>query len=337
MRVRRLHLSDARTSLAVRRKVDDPWVALVAELGSGPAGPRDLLMPVADDLVGFLALGEAGRDAAAALIDAVPQGTDGLDATPMIPFQPGTLRAFSVYEQHQIQSAHGLAKRYLPKASKIAKRYEKLTGKTFPKFRPVEMFYRHPLFYMGNPLSFIPDGSTLPWPSYCKDLDFEIELAAVICRPVAVDTPASEAAEAIGGYVMVNDISARDTQWDEYRNGIFGPVIKSKTFANQLGTEVVTTDEVTPRLESLHGEVRVNGEVWSRPTTAGAHWGYGDMAAYCAAGEGLHPGELLSAGTLPNGCGLELDRWLQPGDRLELELEILGTLSGQVGDPGAPR
>jgi len=337
MRLRRLALSDGRTSLAVRRTAADPWVALVAELGSGPAGPRDLLMPVADDLVGFLALGEEGREAAGAVIDTVPDGTEGLDDSPLIPFQPGTLRAFSVYEQHQIQSARGLAKRYLPKVAKVAARFEKLTGKVFPKFRPVEMFYRHPLFYMGNPLSFIPDQSVIPWPSYCKDLDFEIELAAVICRPVRSDAPPAEAAEAIGGDVLVNDISARDTQWDEYRNGIFGPVIKAKTFANQLGTEVVTADEVTPRLESLQGEIRVNGEVWSRPTTAGAHWGYGDMAAYCAAGEGLQPGEILSAGTLPNGCGLELDRWLTSGDRLELELDLLGTLSGTVGDRGAPR
>lgn len=337
MRVRRLLLSDGRTSLAVRKGADDPWVALVAELGSGPAGPRDLLMPVADDLVGFLALADEGREAAGAVIDAVPAGTSGLDDSPMIPFQPGTLRAFSVYEQHQIQSARGLVKRYLPKLSKVAARFEKLTGKVFPKFKPVEMFYRHPLFYMGNPLAFLPDGATLPWPSYSKDLDFEIELAAIVVQPVDPDTPADRATEAIGGFVLVNDVSARDTQWDEYRNGIFGPVIKSKTFANQLGTEVITADEVWPKVASLQGEIRVNGEVWSRPTTAGAQWGYGDMAAYCAAGEGLQPGELLSAGTLPNGCGLELDRWIQPGDQLELELEILGTLSGTVGQPGAAR
>ncbi len=335
MRIRRLTLADGRTSLAVRRSADDPWVALVQELGPGPAGPRESLMPVADDLVGFLALGEQGRDAAGALIDAVPGGSTGIDESPMIPFQPGTLRAFSVYEQHQIQSAHGLAKRYLPKASKLAKRYEKITGKTFPKFRPVEMFYRHPLFYMGNPLSFLPDGATIPWPSYSKDLDFEIELAAIVCKPVRPDAQAAEAEQAIGGYVLVNDVSARDTQWDEYRNGIFGPVIKSKTFANQLGTEVVTADEVAPRVDSLNGEVVVNGEVWSRPSTAGAHWGYGDMAAYCAAGEGLRAGELLSAGTLPNGCGLELDRWIQPGDQLELKLDLIGSLGGTVGEPGA--
>lgn len=298
------------------------------------AGP---LTGVSDDLVGFLGLGAEGRAAASELIESSPAGTAGLDESPLLPFEPQTLRAFSVYEQHQIQSARGLARRYLPQAAKFGALYERITGKVFPKFRPVEMFDRHPLFYMGNPLSFLPDGSEIPWPSYSKDLDFEIEMGAVICRSVPPDTPADQAKAAIGGFVLVNDVSARDTQWDEYRNGVFGPVIKSKTFANVLGTEVITADEVWPRVDSLQGEVRVNGEVWSRPGTAGARWGYGDMAAYCAAGEGLRPGELLSAGTLPNGCGLELDRWIQPGDQLELELELLGTLTGTVGHPPPTR
>lgn len=293
-----------------------------------------LLKRVADDLVGFLALGAEGRVAAARLIEMNPAGSPNLDETPMLPFRPGTLRAFSVYEEHQIQSAKGLARRYLPGAAKLGLGFERITGKVFPKFRPVEMFYRHPLFYMGNPLSCRPDGSLIPWPAYSKDLDFELEMGAVVCRSVRPDAPADEAKEAIGGFLLMNDVSARDTQWDEYRNGIFGPIVKSKTFANVLGTEVVTADEVWPRVDSLTGEVRVNGEVWSRPSTAGAWWGYDDMAAYCAAGEGLHPGEVLSAGTLPNGCGLELDRWLQPGDRLELELELIGSLSGTVGSPG---
>lgn len=293
-----------------------------------------MLEPVVDDLVGFLALGEKGRVAAARLIEMNPEGSPNLDEAPMLPFRPGTLRAFSVYEQHQIQSAKGLARRYLPGAAKVGLGFERITGKVFPKFRPVEMFYRHPLFYMGNPLACLPDGSLIPWPAYSKDLDFEIEMGAVVCQSVRPDALAEEAKEAIGGFLLLNDVSARDTQWDEYRNGIFGPIVKSKTFANVLATEVVTADEVWPHVDSLIGEVRVNGEVWSRPSTAGAHWSYDEMAAYCAAGEGLHPGEVLSAGTLPNGCGLELDRWLEPGDRLDLELELIGSVFGTVGRPG---
>lgn len=323
-------MPDGSTAVAVRHASGDPWVAIDPSSASLPSQ----LAAVADDLVAFLALGERGLEAASTLIAASPDGTAGLDLSPCLPFEPKSLRAFSVYERHQIQSARGLVRRYLPKLAKIADRFESVTGRTFPKYRPVEMFHRHPLFYMGNPLNMLPDGSTIPWPSYCDDLDFEIELAAVVCRDVGPDTDASTAIDAIGGFVLLNDVSARDTQWDEYRNGIFGPVIKAKTFANQLGTEVITADEVRPVLESLEGEVRVNGEVWSRPSTAGAYWGYGDMVAYGASGERVHRGEIFSAGTLPNGCGLELGRWLQPGDRLELELELLGTLSGTVGQRG---
>ena len=59
------------------------------------------------------------------------------------------------------------------------------------------------------------------------------------------------------------------------------------------------------------------------------------MLAYGASGERVHAGEIFSAGTLVNGSGLELDRWLQPGDVLELDLELLGTLTGTVGQRGA--
>jgi len=334
MRIRTV-TTQAGSSLAVRRTQADEWVSLEAALPAANAAVRAVLDPVADDLIGFLALGDAATSAASNLIDSNPGGTPGLNPSPTLPFQPKSLRAFSVYEQHQIQSARGLAHRYLPRVAKVADRFESLTGKTFPKYRPVEMFHRHPLFYMGNPLNMLPDESTIPWPSYSADLDFEIELASIVCRPVAPDTPAQEAAKAIGGFVLLNDISARDTQWDEYRNGVFGPVIKAKTFANLLGTEVITADEVWPAIDRLQGEVRVNGEVWSRPTTAGAAWTYGDMVAYGASGEHVYPGEIFSAGTLPNGCGLELDRWIQPGDRLELQLDLLGTLSGSVGERGA--
>jgi 2-keto-4-pentenoate hydratase/2-oxohepta-3-ene-1,7-dioic acid hydratase in catechol pathway len=322
------------SSLAVRHAAHDPWVGVGPALAAADAAVQSLLAPVRDDLIGFLALGQAGRDAASELIKANPEGTADLDLSPTLPFEAKSLRAFSVYEQHQIQSARGLVRRYLPKVATVADRFESITGRTFPKYRPVEMFHRHPLFYMGNPLNFRTDEAEIPWPSYCSDLDFEIELASVVCRDVAPDTPADKAREAIGGFVLLNDISARDTQWDEYRNGVFGPVVKAKTFANQLASEVITSDEIWPVIDRLQGEVRVNGEVWSRPTTAGAAWTYGDMVAYGAAGEQVHAGEIFSAGTLPNGCGLELDRWLKPGDRLELELEILGTLSGTVGRRG---
>ena len=334
MRIRKV-TTQAGSSLAVRRSQAGQWVSLEAALPAASAAVRAVLDPVADDLIGFLALGDAATSAASELIDSNPGGTPGLDLSPTLPFQPKSLRAFSVYEQHQIQSARGLAHRYLPRVAKVADRFESITGKTFPKYRPVEMFHRHPLFYMGNPLNCLPDESTIPWPSYSADLDFEIELASIVCRPVAPDTPAADAAKAIGGFVLLNDISARDTQWDEYRNGVFGPVVKAKTFANLLGTEVVTADEVWPVVDRLQGEIRVNGEVWSRPNTDGAAWTYGDMVAYGASGEPVHPGEIFSAGTLVNGCGLELNRWIQAGDRLEIELELLGTLSGTVGKRGA--
>ena len=59
--------------------------------------------------------------------------------------------------------------------------------------------------------------------------------------------------------------------------------------------------------------------------------GFGDLIAYASQSQVLHPGELLGSGTAAGGSGLELDRWIQPGDRIELEVEGIGILANPVG------
>ncbi len=332
MRLRTVTLTDGGTSTAVHDAERDRWVPLVPALAAA-AGDDAALAAGARDLVAFLAGGAAEREAAVALLDG-SAGEDfaaSFDPAPRLPFQPRTLRAFSLYERHQIQAARGLVRRYLPKVFPLATRYESLTGRTFPPLKPKPLFYAQPIFYMGNPLTFHADGAPVPWPSYSRDLDYELELGAILASPVAPDTPAREAEAAVGGFVVVNDVSARDTQWREFREGVFGPVVKAKTFANTMGAEVVTADEILPRIESLAGKVTVNGEVCSRTSTAGMQHSLGAMVAHASAGEPLQPGELLSTGTLPNGCGLELDRWIRPGDEVELALDGVGSVRNRIG------
>ena len=267
------------------------------------------------------------------LVEAVPHSItvapDG-GAPSGLPFQPRSLRAFSLWEDHMVASARVLAKRFFPPpAGKVTSAFERVTRRTFPKFKPPPMFYEHPLFYMGNHTSFHADGAEVIYPHTTEFLDFELELGFVLKHPVRDASP-EEGRAAIGGFVLVNDWSARDVQVDELRRGVFGPVVKSKSFANSMGAVLVSADEVLPRWDRLHGRVSVNGEQWCEGTSAGAQHDPGAMVAYASAGEGLDTGDLLSSGTLPGCCGLEHDRWLKPGDLVEMELEGVGTLANRV-------
>jgi 2-keto-4-pentenoate hydratase/2-oxohepta-3-ene-1,7-dioic acid hydratase in catechol pathway len=242
------------------------------------------------------------------------------------------MRAFANSERHWIQGARGLVRLNLPRALPAIRAIEAVTRRPLPPFRPGKLFYQRPTFYLGNALTFVPSGAEAPWPAYTKRLDFEIELGAIVVRPLR-DATLQQARDAIGGFVVVNDLSARDTQWDELRNGLFGPVVKTKTFASAMSAEIVTAEAILPRVRDLHAEVKVNGELWSKTGTGDMRWSFEEMLAHASAGEDIHAGELVSAGTLPDGCGLELDRWIAPGDELELTIEHVGSVRNRIGSP----
>ena len=71
---------------------------------------------------------------------------------------------------------------------------------------------------------------------------------------------------------------------------------------------------------------RVNGEEWSRGNSGTMRHKFEDILAHVSNEETLHPGEFFGSGTVGNGCGLELGRFLKPGDVVELEVEGLGIL-----------
>ncbi|HYV16117.1 MAG TPA: fumarylacetoacetate hydrolase family protein [Conexibacter sp.] len=319
MRLKRVQVAGdgAGPSAAVER--DGRWVALA------PLSDE----PWARDLVALLAGGAELR----ARVEQLVAGAEPAPLTDavLLPFEPRSLRAFSIYPEHVEQSARVLVRRFFPKPAAGAMRaFERVTRRTFPPLKPNAQFLQQPAFYVGNHTAFLADGETMPWPSHTDRLDFELELGFVLAAPVADATP-REGEAAIGGFFVVNDWSARDVQADEYRHGMFGPAVKAKSFANSLGAVVVTADELLDRAHDLRGRVRVNGETWSETSTAGAAHSLGALVAAASAGERLGPGDLFATGTLPRGCGLELDRWIRPGDVVELELEGLGTLANPIG------
>jgi 2-keto-4-pentenoate hydratase/2-oxohepta-3-ene-1,7-dioic acid hydratase in catechol pathway len=71
---------------------------------------------------------------------------------------------------------------------------------------------------------------------------------------------------------------------------------------------------------------RVNGEVWTDATSASRQFSFADLIAHVSQHETIHPGEVWGSGTVTGGSGLELGRWLQPGDTIELEVEGIGVL-----------
>jgi 2-keto-4-pentenoate hydratase/2-oxohepta-3-ene-1,7-dioic acid hydratase in catechol pathway len=244
------------------------------------------------------------------------------------------MRAFMLWESHVIASSRMLVKHFFPKLVWMAVSAFEKTGRTFPALKPKNGFYDHATFYMANHTMVLTDGQDMWWPSHTKALDFELELACVLRAPLIDATP-DEARAAVGGWFVLNDWSARDVQAEDARHNIFGPVIKSKTFANSIGCDVVTADEFGDWKQAT-GRVRVDGEVWCEGSTANPAHDIGEMLAYASKGERLDAGDVISTGTMPGCCGLELERWIKPGQTVELEIDRIGTVSNRISADAHP-
>ena len=204
-----------------------------------------------------------------------------------------------------------------------------------------EAWYRLPIFYFSNTSGIRGPGDPVWAPRGSSELDFELEVCAVVDTP-AIDLPADRAEEAIGGYTILNDWSARDLQREETTVRL-GPA-KGKDFASSIGPWLVTPDELadarsgkgydlemTARVEPRGGPaVAVSRGRWSD-----SHFSFGEMLERASADVRLRPGDLVGSGTVGTGCLLEmreetLGRWLEPGDEVVLAIERLGELRAPV-------
>ena len=199
-----------------------------------------------------------------------------------------------------------------------------------------EAWYRLPIFYFSNVSELRGPDDPVWAPAGSEELDFEIEIAALIDTP-ARDLPVDRAEEAIGGYTIFNDWSARDLQRDETAVRL-GPA-KGKDFASSIGPWLVTPDELEDARRGagydLEMTVTVNGTETSRGRWSDIHHGFAALAARASADVTLRPGELLGSGTVGTGCLLEvkdstLGRYLQPGDEVVLSVDRLGSLRSPI-------
>jgi len=193
-----------------------------------------------------------------------------------------------------------------------------------------EEWYKIPVYYKSNTAGFIATDDIIPWPSFTQKLDYELELAAVIGKRGKNLTEAN-AYSHILGFTVLNDLSARDLQKDEMKVRL-GPS-KSKDFASIIGPVIVTSDEFHFQDPDLLMTARVNGDIWSQGRTSDSYYSWGEMLAFASKDEWLLPTDVCGSGTVGTGCGLELDKWIRPGDLLELEIEQIGILKNIVGIP----
>lgn len=226
------------------------------------------------------------------------------------PLVPTQYRDCLVFEQH-LKNSFAAA--------------EKMTGRSFeiPK-----VWYKQPIYYKGNRLSFIGHGQDVIWPNYAEFLDIELELAIVIGKQ-GKDIQTGDAINHIFGYTILNDISARDAQMAEMA-GQLGPA-KGKDFdtGNILGPYILTADEV-PHPAALNMQAQVNGEKWGGGNSRDMHHSFADILVHISQSETLYVGEVIGSGTVGTGCGLEIGKKLAPGDRFDLTIDGIGTLSNRI-------
>ena len=244
-----------------------------------------------------------------------------------IPFNPSAYRDFMLYEQHAVDAARGFVKKYMPHLLPIVKVYERTFSKPFPKLKPKKRYYQHPIYYMGNHLNFISNNDSISIPSYTEQLDYELEIAAVIIKPLK-NASIEQVDDAIGGYMILNDFSARDIQLDEMDSG-FGPM-KTKNFGSAISSVVVSKKELNDQVNDLKVKVIINNNTIVESSTQGKLYSFQEAIAYASWEEQLHPGEIFGSGTIPGCTGIENGVMLNKGDIITLEVAHIGQLTNKI-------
>ena len=277
--------------------------------------PRELAaLRTPPDMIGWLRGAHKAREAAEQAVayarrrleaDASPCGLDDAwlvyaraEVRLLAPLpRPRTIRDFSIYEEHMSRA------------------------KSIPEKRPA--WYRWPPYYKGNPDAVVGPEDPIPYPYYTEKLDLEPEIGIVVGRE-GRNLTFEQAREAIGGYTIFIDCSARDG----YERETFGPT-KRKDFCNVLGPCLVTADALDEG--NLAVRVTVDGEVWFEGNTGHRRsFRPEHLVAYASDNETLHPGDLLGTGTVGLGCSMDLHRWPQVGQTWTVEVEGIGTLSHRI-------
>ncbi len=174
-----------------------------------------------------------------------------------------------------------------------------------------------------------PDEPVIFPPHLTQELDYELELAIVL-KQAGKHFTAKEAEPYIGGYVIFNDITARDIQRKEMKSGVFSFCKGIDSFC-PLGPHIVTADEIVDP-HNLAMELRVNGEPRQCSHTSKMSVTVPEILAHYSA-MGYSAGDVVSTGTVSGVAAFSADpkAWfLKPGDVMECEIEQIGVLRNPV-------
>ena len=174
-----------------------------------------------------------------------------------------------------------------------------------------------------------PDDDIVYPESLTKELDYELELAVIIGKSGKWFTP-EEANDYIAGFMVFNDITARDIQRREMKSGVFSFSKGIETFC-PIGPYIVTADEIADP-HALAMELRVNGDVRQVGNTSQMVIDLPHLVAYHSP-QGFTAGDIITTGTISGVAAVQpnpFDFYLQPGDVVEAEIENVGVLRNTV-------
>jgi 2-keto-4-pentenoate hydratase/2-oxohepta-3-ene-1,7-dioic acid hydratase in catechol pathway len=196
-------------------------------------------------------------------------------------------------------------------------------GFTMPNFPPLDGELR--AYHKGNPDSVVGTGAPLLLPSYADEYDVGCEFAAII-GGTNKDIDKDEALRAIVGYCVYNDVSFRKMQNREMPLGLGRTKGRDADNSNVLGPWMTAPDEIGD-VHDLTMSFHVNGVQQSTYSTSKMAWDHADLLSYLSRVQTLRPGHVLTSGCYPGGSALDLGIKVSPGDRVEMRIEQLGSIT----------
>jgi len=236
---------------------------------------------------------------------------------PAVP-RPAALLDFGLSPAHLRASGRTLLRRSLP--APVGRPLGWVLGRAASRSTKIR-------FYKGNHHSISGPGDEITWPDFSAYLDIEPELALV------TGSESQQHYERVrpAGYVIYNDVSARDVQLEEM---LFTGPASSKDFdtGNGIGPYLITPDELP---DPLAIDVRVDFE--NRRSWRGSTSAYSihpeELLAHVLRRRSLPAGTIIGMGTIPGCCGLDRDEWLEPGENFDIVFDGMGRLQQRFGVP----
>jgi 2-keto-4-pentenoate hydratase/2-oxohepta-3-ene-1,7-dioic acid hydratase in catechol pathway len=182
-----------------------------------------------------------------------------------------------------------------------------------------------PTFFAKFPNALAAPGATVALPAASAKVDFEAEVAFVVGRP-AKDVAESDGLDQVAGYMLLNDLSARDLQFATPQ------WMPGKVFDGSApcGPALVTPDEAGPE-DRISFSLTLNGEQMQAASTDDLIFSVPALVAHLSRLMTLEPGDIVSTGT-PAGVGSTREPrvWLKPGDEIAISSPTLGRLQTTI-------